>query len=391
MGPEIRRVLLFGDAVGIPQLIEVLPRDMVCGLIGAEIRPQYHSELESLALGTGAPFIIQPRKSSPAYQTFVEQVRSLAPDLILVNSYSMLLQEDVLSIPGGGAINVHTALLPRYRGSNPFQWVIINNETETGVTMHYMTADFDAGDIVAQRRVPVLFEDTWRELQTRCAAATREMLSEEMPRILSRQNTRRRQDDSNSSRYNRRRPEDGVIDWRESVLSIYNLIRALVKPLPGAYYNSATGKVLLDEYLFVPEVTALKYTQTVGGQRLQSGDTSLTNFTADLLHILTDGLDGDPLPIEFTDSQARNDGERIESLRRRNDLVVFGVRREPSELVGVCWLRDIDYRESRARLGVRISWGDAPEANHFQREAAGLLSSFAREELNLKELGSPDG
>jgi methionyl-tRNA formyltransferase len=390
LGLEIRTVLLFGDSLGIPQLVEVVPRDFVCGLIGAEIRPQYHSELESIASGAGVPFIIQPRKSSPAYQSFVERVRSLAPDLILVNSYSMLLRDDVLSIPGCGAINVHTALLPRYRGSNPFQWVIINNETETGVTMHYMTADFDAGDIVAQRRVAVCFEDTWRDLQSRCAAATREMLSEEMPRILSQKNTRRPQDDSNSSRFNRRRPEDGRIDWRQSVLSIYNLIRALVKPLPGAYYYSA-GKVLLDEYLFVPEVTALKYTDTVGGQRLRSGDISLINFTADSLPGLIDSLNGGALPIELIDAHARNNDERLEFLRRRNDLVIFGVHLELSGLVGFCWLRDIDYRESRAQLGVRIISGEASEAKYYQREAAGLLASFASKDLNLRELGSPDG
>ena len=144
------RILAFGDDGGIPRLIRHLPQGVLVGIVGAEIRPQQHPELRWLAEAQGVPLLIQPRLTSPAYPAFIEQARTLAPDLILVNSYSMLLRPDILSIPRYGAVNIHGALLPQYRGCNPIQWALLNNETATGVTMHYMTAEFDAGDIIPQ-------------------------------------------------------------------------------------------------------------------------------------------------------------------------------------------------------------------------------------------------
>src|SRR4029078_1712177 len=131
-------------------------------------------------------------------------VRELAPDLILVNSYSMLLPPEILSIPRFECVNVHGAPLPKYRGSNPIQWAIINNETETGVTMHYMTAEFDAGDIIAQRRVPIGPEDTWLDVRGRVAAATRELLREEIPRVIAQTNNRTAQNESEACSFPRR-------------------------------------------------------------------------------------------------------------------------------------------------------------------------------------------
>jgi methionyl-tRNA formyltransferase len=255
----VRRILLFGDDLGLPGLIKVIPVELICGLVGAEIRPHQHPELYQLAEAQGVPLLIQPRATSAAYPAFVEKVRNLAPDLIVVNSYSMLIRPAILAIPQLGGVNIHGALLPQYRGCNPIQWALLNDETETGVTMHYMTAEFDAGDIIAQRRVPIYFEDTWRDIQARIGTATETMLAEEIPRLLTHTNTRQPQDESKARQYKRRHPEDGLIDWQQSVLYIYNLVRALVRPHPGVFYQSGADKTVLDEYLTIPQVTALKY------------------------------------------------------------------------------------------------------------------------------------
>ncbi|HYO91235.1 MAG TPA: methionyl-tRNA formyltransferase, partial [Pyrinomonadaceae bacterium] len=257
MAEMLRSVLLFGDTIGIPQLLRVVPAGLSCGIVVAEIRPEQHEPLREIADEQQLPLLIQPRKTSEHYAPFVEQVRELSPDLILVNSYSMLLRDEVLAVPPFGAVNVHGALLPQYRGSNPMQWALINNETETGVTMHYMDSNFDTGDIIAQRRVPIFFEDTWLSVRDRIGEATEAMLAEEMPRLLSRTNTRTPQDEKLARHHRRRRPEDGLVDWRQSALSIYNLVRALVRPLPGAFYYSGADKIVLDEYLFMSEVVAL--------------------------------------------------------------------------------------------------------------------------------------
>jgi methionyl-tRNA formyltransferase len=350
------RILVFGDSWGIPQLIRHLPPERISAIVAAEIRVQYHAELKALADSLRVPFLVQPRKGSDDYSAFVERVRTLAPDLIVVNSYSMLLQPEILLIPRVGCINVHSALLPKYRGSNPLQWPIINNETETGVTMHYMTAEFDTGDIIAQRRVPIHFRDTWLDLQTRCAAATDDMLEQEMAKILSQTNDRRPQDEKWATRSRRRRPDDGLIDWHQQVISIHNLIRALVKPLPGAFYYSGAKKVTLDQYVFVPEVVALKYAADVGGQKLRSEKVELLPLTLNEL-----ALAGD---------------------RQRNDRVVFNVHsRESSTPIGSCWLDNIDYAQHSAGLNIRMN-----SEPRLEKEAEALLVSFAFDELSLERL-----
>jgi len=179
--PIVRRILLFGDDLGLAGLIKVIPVELICGLVGAEIRPHQHVSLQQLAKAQRLPLLIQPRATSAAYPAFVGKVRHLAPDLIIVNSYSMLIRPEILAIPRFGDVNIHGPLLLQYRGCNPIQWVLLNNETETGVTMHYMAAEFDTGDIIAQRMVPIYFEDTWRDIQARIGAATEAMLAEEIP------------------------------------------------------------------------------------------------------------------------------------------------------------------------------------------------------------------
>lgn len=255
----VKRVLVFGDDIGVPQLLRHLQLDLVCGIVAAEIRPHQHKALQELAEVRQLPFIIQPRFNSMAYPKFAEQIQRLKPDLTLVNSYSMLLQPEILAIPEQGAVNIHGALLPEYRGANPAQWAILNDETETGVTMHYIDNDFDSGDIIAQRHVPILFEDTWCDIYKRIGIATEKMLMVELPKLLAGTNTRQPQDKTRARHWRRRHPEDGLIDWQQSPRQIYNLIRALVKPLPGAFYANAAGKrIVLDEYMTIEEVTALK-------------------------------------------------------------------------------------------------------------------------------------
>ncbi len=259
------RILVFGDDYGLPQVIRHMPLENIIGLVGAGIRPSQHEALQQLAEGYKFRFLIQPRITDKGYWDFVNEIRNLKPDLIFVNSYSMLLRSEILSVPPLGCVNVHGALLPQYRGANPIQWALINNENETGVTMHYMDENFDTGDIIAQRRVPIYFEDTWRDVQARIANATEDMLSEEIPKLLAGCIVRQPQDSSKAHYYRHRHPEDGLINWNDSVAHIYNLIRALVKPHPGAFFVNLEGKrVILDEYLTVPQVTDLKYNKRGG-------------------------------------------------------------------------------------------------------------------------------
>ena len=120
--------MLFGDPVGLPQLLRVVEGCEILAVVGAVIRPQQHGAIAALAGGIGAPFLIQPRARDADHADFRSKIAALAPDLIVVNSYSMILQPDVLALPRHGAVNVHGALLPAYRGANVTEWALINGE-----------------------------------------------------------------------------------------------------------------------------------------------------------------------------------------------------------------------------------------------------------------------
>jgi len=386
-GPQ--SILLFGDDKGLSQVLRILSPELVVGLVGAEIRSHQHPVLEQLAEVHRLPFLVQPRSTSPAFQAFVDTIRNLAPDLILVNSYSMLIRPDVLTIPRFGAVNIHGGLLPEYRGCNPIQWALLNNEAETGVSMHYMSADFDGGDIIAQRRVPIAFEDTWRDVQERIVTAIDAMLSEELPKLLACTNDRQPQDETRAKYHRRRQPEDGLIDWHDSIVNIYNLVRALVKPHPGAFFHKGSEKIVLDDYLFIQEIMALKYGDA-GGQRLTTEEIRLTPIAAADVHMIVKAMThgirciGGALP-RFVVADTGNQ-ELLKVLRKRNDLIIFGIcHTKTGRLIGSCAVSDIDYGHQEAHLNCAM---DKCAGTHrdYSGHAVKLLVVFAFKELQLKRL-----
>jgi methionyl-tRNA formyltransferase len=272
IGPD-PRVVLFGDTVGLPRMLRLLPRASVRATVRASNRPALREPLEALSAAAGLPLLVQPRRDDPEHPAFVRRLEELAPDLILVDSYSMLLAPEALAAARREALNVHGALLPAYRGANPTQWALLNDERETGVTIHVMSPEFDAGDVVAERRVPIRFDDTWVDVHARIAEATEALLAEQLPGILAGAYERRPQDPALARHFRRRTPEDGWIDWDASVLRIYNLLRALVAPNPGAFYRDGDETIVLDRYHTISEVAALKYgragQRTLGSERLR--------------------------------------------------------------------------------------------------------------------------
>src|SRR5688500_14648267 len=104
------RLVLFGDTLGIPQLLRLLPKADIAALVGAAIRPVQHGALCALAAELGVPLVIQPRHDAPDYASLAARLADLRPDLFLVNSYAMLLRRDVLSVPRVGAVNLHGGL-----------------------------------------------------------------------------------------------------------------------------------------------------------------------------------------------------------------------------------------------------------------------------------------
>ncbi|MEQ9892609.1 bifunctional UDP-4-amino-4-deoxy-L-arabinose formyltransferase/UDP-glucuronic acid oxidase ArnA [Pectobacterium aroidearum] len=176
---------------------------------------------------------------------WVNRIRELAPDVIFSFYYRTLLSDDILQLPSFGAFNLHGSLLPRYRGRAPVNWVLVNGETQTGVTLHKMVSRADAGDIVAQSVVAIDAEDTALTLHGKCRTAAAALLAQQLPLIRSREIMLTPQDESQASYFGRRTAADGLIDWQKSAREINNLIRAVTEPYPGAFTFLGERKVIV--------------------------------------------------------------------------------------------------------------------------------------------------
>jgi methionyl-tRNA formyltransferase len=173
------------------------------------------------------------------------QISALKPDVLFSFYYRRLLPQGILAIPSRGAYNLHGSLLPDYRGRCPVNWVLIHGETTTGVTLHHMVDQADAGDIVGQKVVPIERTDTAQSLSRKLCDAGGNLLDELLPLIRLGKAPRRPQDLGRGSYFGGRRPEDGRIDWHWPAERIYNLVRALTDPYPGAFCEDLEGGKLL--------------------------------------------------------------------------------------------------------------------------------------------------
>lgn len=179
------------------------------------------------------------------HPVWVNRIRDMEPDLIFSFYYRKLVNRQILEIPKSGCINLHGSLLPSYRGRSPVNWVLVNGETETGVTLHYMTPSADAGDIIAQRSVPISYFDTAKTLFKKLIDEASLLLSETLPAIKAGTAPRIPQDHSKASYYGGRQPSDGEIDWNRSAEDVRNLVRAVAKPYPGSFTYISDRKCLI--------------------------------------------------------------------------------------------------------------------------------------------------
>ena len=136
------------------------------------------SPVKALAQTLGLP-VLQPAKARE--ENFIAELRALAPDLIVVVAYGQILPQAILDLPKFGCLNVHTSLLPKYRGASPIQSAILNGETESGVTIMKMDAGLDTGPILSQRGTPILPEDNSQTLHDRLAQLGAELLLQTIP------------------------------------------------------------------------------------------------------------------------------------------------------------------------------------------------------------------
>jgi methionyl-tRNA formyltransferase len=168
----------------------------------------------------------------PALRTLVAE---LAPDFLFSFYFRWMVPAEVLDLAPRGAYNLHGSLLPLYRGRAPVNWVLVHGETETGVSLHRMVRKPDAGDLVDQERVPIAPLDTAFTLFRKLEAAARRLLDRALPALAAGRAATTPLDLTAGSYFGGRRPADGAIDWRWPARRIFDLVRAVTHPYPGAF------------------------------------------------------------------------------------------------------------------------------------------------------------
>lgn len=177
--------------------------------------------------------IYQPEKVKNNIE-FIDEIKSLNPDVICVVAYGKILPEEILNIPKLGCINVHGSLLPKYRGAAPIQWAILNGDKETGVTTMYMDKGMDTGDMILKEKVTIGEDETTGELWDRLSKIGGELLVKTLEQIEARTAPREKQgeDYTMAPMLNK---DMAKIDWEnKSAIEIKNLVRGL-NPIMGAY------------------------------------------------------------------------------------------------------------------------------------------------------------
>jgi methionyl-tRNA formyltransferase len=232
------KIVFFGTpGFAVPSLDAVLAAGEVVAVVTRADRPRgrgLHVEPPAVARAANeyALEVLQPETLRDP--SFAPRLRELAPDIGVLVAYGRLVPPEVLAVPPRGIVNVHPSLLPRYRGAAPVARAIAAGDTETGVTILYLSEELDAGDIILQRRVPVAPDDTTRTLTARLAEDGAALLTEALGLIEAGRAPRRPQDPSQATWAPRLTREDAAIDWRRPASAIVNLVRAC-DPWPVAF------------------------------------------------------------------------------------------------------------------------------------------------------------
>jgi methionyl-tRNA formyltransferase len=186
--------------------------------------------------------VLQPEKISGSVE--MEKIIELAPDVIVTAAFGQFLPEKILQVPTFGAINVHASLLPKYRGGAPVHYSIIEGEKETGVTIMEMVKKMDAGDILAQKAIPITKQDDVGTMFERLSGVGKELLLETLPKILSKQITPIPQDESQVTFSPNITREQEKIDWQKTAEQVDNQVRGM-RPWPTAFttYQATNWKI----------------------------------------------------------------------------------------------------------------------------------------------------
>lgn len=241
------RILVFGySEVGCECLQLLLERgDRVVGLVTHADDPRekiWFRTPGAIARERGIAVLTPENVNAPEW---IARLAALKPDLILSAYYRSMISERILALARLGGFNVHGSLLPKYRGRAPINWAILHGETRIGMTLHRMIRRADAGAIVDQAAVEIGPRETAAEAYRKALPCARRVLARQIDALLAGTARETPQDDAQATYFGGRRLEDGRIAWTQTSAQIFNLIRAVTDPYPGAFTDIGPARLMV--------------------------------------------------------------------------------------------------------------------------------------------------
>ena len=241
------RILFFGySEVGYACLSLLIERgDNVVALITHEDSPHEKIWFKTpavVAKEKGIPVFTPESVNTPEWR---EKIAALKPDLILSVYYRHMIGTKILALPPLGAWNMHGSLLPKYRGRAPINWAVLHGESRIGMTLHRMVKSADAGAVVDQEGVEIGPRDTAEQAFRKVLPCARAVLTRQIDALLAGAARETPQDEAQVNYFSGRKPEDGRIIWTQTSRQIFNLIRAVTDPYPGAFADVGAARLMV--------------------------------------------------------------------------------------------------------------------------------------------------
>lgn len=252
---------------------------------------------------------VAPR--DPHDSNLLASVAAARPDFLFSFYYRQMLRSEWLNLPRRGAYNMHGSLLPQYRGRAPVNWALIHGERQTGATLHRMNEKPDNGAIVDQCAVPILCDDTARDVFRKVTVAAEIVLARSVPRLIDGSAVATPQDLTQGRYFGGRRPEDGRIPIDASAAQIHNLVRALAPPYPGAFFSAGGKRIVVER----TQHTSTPPRATGHGLRLlaQGADLWLLASDGGALRVLAARVEDDTAMLDAQTFEARFTARSIQA------------------------------------------------------------------------------
>jgi methionyl-tRNA formyltransferase len=233
---EINIIFFGSDEFALPVARGINERFPLSGLVVTQPRPRGRGQLTQqteIALWAQNIGITVYSPSNPNDEEFISLISKLKPDLFVLASYRHILSEQLLRVPALGGINIHPSLLPQYRGAAPIQRAIMAGENKTGITIIFMDARVDHGEMIYQEEISIETDENYGSLKQRLSKLAARAISSVIDSVVTGTCKKVRQNHDHRSYAPKLKKEDAVIAWHDSSRKIHNLIRAL-SPKPGA-------------------------------------------------------------------------------------------------------------------------------------------------------------